>query len=128
MQSSQPSQTLSSHRLQNPPYHPEICTVKLHLLPDKFDEVTYSIVINAKHILSSLLIQLENESVVMEKLEFNFGRPELLIKVHIQKIQDFPPVYEGRFEQVLGLSNKSPFTKSNAIGVASFEAVCFRTI
>ncbi|CAD7001046.1 unnamed protein product [Ceratitis capitata] len=57
---------------------------------DKFDKVTYSIVSNAKRVVSSLLIHPENKPVVMEELEFNFGRPELPINEQMQIIQDFP--------------------------------------
>ncbi|CAD7000801.1 unnamed protein product [Ceratitis capitata] len=53
----------------------------------------------------SLLIHPENGPVVMEELELNFGRLEFLIKVQMQKIQDFLPIYEGHLEQVLGKSN-----------------------
>ncbi|CAD7000805.1 unnamed protein product, partial [Ceratitis capitata] len=71
----------------------------LDTMTDKFDEVAYSIASNAEHVMSSLLIHPENGPVVMEELELNFGRLEFLIKVQMQKIQDFLPIYEGHLEQ-----------------------------
>lgn len=61
---------------------------------------------NARRVVSSLLIFPENVPQVMEELQFNFGRPELLINVQMRKVKDFPIIHEGRLEQVLELANR----------------------
>ncbi|CAD7001495.1 unnamed protein product [Ceratitis capitata] len=51
----------------------------------------------------------------MEELEFNFGTPELFIKVKMQKIYNFPSIYEGRLEQVLWLSKKNNLNEADTM-------------
>ncbi|CAD7000804.1 unnamed protein product [Ceratitis capitata] len=120
MQSGQTSQALPSQHLQNPLYYSELSQENLDTTTDKFDEVTYSIVSNAKRVVSSLLIHPENEPVIMEELEFNFGTPKLLIKVKMQKIYDFPSIYEGCLGKVVGLLNQWSRYDAN---MAPFPAV-----
>ncbi|XP_067644996.1 uncharacterized protein [Eurosta solidaginis] len=61
---------------------------------------------DAKRAVTSLLIFPENVPNILEELRFNFGRPELLIRAQLRKVQSFPNITEDRMEQVLDLSNQ----------------------
>ncbi|XP_067640778.1 uncharacterized protein [Eurosta solidaginis] len=61
---------------------------------------------DAKLAVTSLLIFPENVRNILEELRFNFGRPELLIRAQLRKVQSFPNITEDRMEQVLDLSNQ----------------------
>ncbi|XP_036320315.1 uncharacterized protein LOC118734718 [Rhagoletis pomonella] len=60
---------------------------------------------NAKRVVSSLLVFLDNVSQVIEELQFNFGRPELLVRVEMHKIQQFPLIVESRVDKIVDFSN-----------------------
>ncbi|XP_036320424.1 uncharacterized protein LOC118734934, partial [Rhagoletis pomonella] len=61
---------------------------------------------NAKQKVSSLLIFPDEVSHVLEELEFNFGRPELLLRIQMQKIQQCPTISERNIEQIVDFANR----------------------
>ncbi|XP_067634861.1 uncharacterized protein [Eurosta solidaginis] len=60
----------------------------------------------AKRAITSLLIYPEDVPRVIQELEFKFGRPELLIKAQLQKVQRFQPINENHLDQILDFSNR----------------------
>ncbi|XP_067633666.1 uncharacterized protein [Eurosta solidaginis] len=61
---------------------------------------------DAKNAVTSLLIYPNDVPKVIEKLQFNFGRPEMLIRVQLEKVKNLPIIYENRLEPVLSFSNR----------------------
>ncbi|XP_036342000.1 uncharacterized protein LOC118751298 [Rhagoletis pomonella] len=71
---------------------------------------------NAKRAVTSMLIYPDDVPKIIKELEFNFGRPDLLIRAQLQKVQTFPAISDNRLDQVLEFSNRvcniSAFFKS----------------
>ena len=60
----------------------------------------------ARETVQSILIFPNDVPNVMEELQFRFGRPELLVKVQLQQIQQIKPIPEGKLDQIVVFSTK----------------------
>lgn len=60
----------------------------------------------AKEAVASMLINVLNVPDVIDELKFRFGRPDILVRHQINKIQGFPTIIEGRSDQLLTFSTQ----------------------
>ncbi|XP_036340234.1 uncharacterized protein LOC118749538 [Rhagoletis pomonella] len=60
----------------------------------------------AKEAVAAMLIHPNDVPNVLRELEFRFGRPDILVKHQIQKLQQFPPIVEQKLEQIVPFSSR----------------------
>ena len=60
----------------------------------------------AKEAVVSMLIYPNNVPNVLEELEFRFGRPDMLVKVQLQKICQIVPITEAKLDQIVAFATK----------------------
>lgn len=60
----------------------------------------------AKEAVSSLLIHPRNVREVIEELSFRFGRPEILIRIQLAQIQQWPSIVDSRIDAIVPFSTK----------------------
>ncbi|XP_036346995.1 uncharacterized protein LOC118756332 isoform X1 [Rhagoletis pomonella] len=61
----------------------------------------------AKETVASMLIYPEDVPNAIAELEFQFGRPDLLVRSQLSKIQQFPNIAENKVEQILSFSTRT---------------------
>ncbi|XP_036334843.1 uncharacterized protein LOC118745501 [Rhagoletis pomonella] len=61
----------------------------------------------AKETVASMLIFPEDVRNAIAELEFHFGRPDLLVRSQLNKIQQFPNIGENKAEQIISFSTKT---------------------
>ncbi|XP_036346044.1 uncharacterized protein LOC118755304, partial [Rhagoletis pomonella] len=60
----------------------------------------------AKEAVAAMLIYPSNVPNVISELEFRFGRPGILVKFQISKLQNFPPIADNKPEQIVPFSSR----------------------
>ncbi|XP_036348019.1 uncharacterized protein LOC118757413 [Rhagoletis pomonella] len=60
----------------------------------------------AKEAVASLLIYPEDVPNVLNELQFRFGRPDILVKWQLNKLQQFPTIPEHKPEQIVPFSTR----------------------
>ncbi|XP_036320010.1 uncharacterized protein LOC118734393 [Rhagoletis pomonella] len=59
-----------------------------------------------KEAVAAMLIYPSNVPNVISELEFRFGRPDILVKFQISKLQNFPPIADNKPEQIVPFSSR----------------------
>ncbi|XP_036347106.1 uncharacterized protein LOC118756451, partial [Rhagoletis pomonella] len=60
----------------------------------------------ARQAVASLMIYPDDVPGILNELEFNFGRSDLLIRAQLQKVQQFPIIHESRLDSILEFSTR----------------------
>ncbi|XP_055918553.1 uncharacterized protein LOC129950651 [Eupeodes corollae] len=60
----------------------------------------------AREAVTSMLINKENVPEIIEELKFRFGRPDILVRNQLQKIQQFPAMKQNKTDQILDYSTQ----------------------
>ncbi|XP_037816929.1 uncharacterized protein LOC119607191 [Lucilia sericata] len=60
----------------------------------------------AREAVASMLVYPDNVPNVIEELEFRFGRPDILVRSQLQKIQQFPVINRKKMDQIIIFSTK----------------------